>query len=130
MVPVETIAPQPPPQVRILRFTGKISWEGQSNGLPGEIYAFEAYDASLPSQAVTQIIEKSLSLMKHLGGMAVQRNQGALIDPQATILDRIFVPWHWIVYVHPEIIVLGASMPIPDEAGVERLPNGTQALKN
>lgn len=129
MVPIEAITPQPPPQVRILRFRGKISWEGRMNGLPPEIFAFEAYDASLPQVAVLQIIEKNLALMKHLGGMAVQRNQGAIIDPQATIADRIFVPWNWIVHVHPEILPI-TNMPVADEEGVERMHDGTPAPKN
>jgi hypothetical protein len=130
MVPVETITPQPVPQIRLLRFTGKISFEGRNNGLPDEIYRFEAYDASSPPSAVIQIIEKNLAIMRNVGGMIVQKDQGSMVDPRTTIADNILVPWHWIVEVSTDVVVLSNDMPLPDDDGVERLPSGKPAPKN
>ena len=116
--------------VRILRFVGKISWEGQANGLPPEIFSYIFFDARYSSGKIAELIEQQLSVYRLIGGMPVEKNQGAVIDVKRSIVDRMIVPWHWIVYIHPEVITIPGDTPLPDEDGVERQSDGTQALKN
>lgn len=122
--------PNQPQNVRILRFTGKISWEGQANGLPPEIQAFIFYRADMPAEEVTKMAEVRLAYYRQIGGMIVEKDQGSTIDPNGTILDRIMVPERWIVFIHPEVVPIPGDTPLADDDGVERFSNGQPALEN
>lgn len=122
--------PDQPQNVRILRFTGKISWEGQANGLPPEIFTYIFYRADIPTEEVTRMIETQFAVYRQLGGMPVEKDQGQIIDTRRTIMDRILVKDRWIVSIHPDIVPIPGETPLADDEGVERLPNGQPALKN
>ena len=121
---------QTPQAVRIIRFVGKISWEGRMNGLPNEIYAFIFFDSRLPAQQISKLIEDQLAIYRNLGGMPVERDQGQIIDMQASLADRVLVPMQWIVHIHPQLMPISGPTPMRDEEGIERLPDGNPAPKN
>lgn len=124
-------APTPVPDVRLLRFVGTISWEGRSNGLPEQIFDFVSYDGRAPQQVIVKLVEDMLARYRHIGGMAVQREQGKPIDPNATIADRVLVPYVWIVHIHPEFWPIpGPAISLPDGEGIERYPDGKEASVN
>lgn len=100
------------------------------NGLPDQIFSYVFYDARLSVQKVTEMIEQQLSIYRSIGGMPVEKDQGQVIDVRRTIMDRIMVPWRWIVWVHPEVVTIPGDTPLPDETGVERLSDGTPAPKH
>ncbi len=116
-----------------LKFTGKISWEGQSNGLPPEIYAYVILEGEGGPQEkvfIDQTIEQQVMAFVRMQTMVVQRNQGEMIDLKQTPADRILVPFKWIVNISASIHPLGAELTNANEAGVELLRNGETPLKN
>jgi hypothetical protein len=129
-IPIENGAVTSVDNVRILRFTAKISWEGRQNGLPEEIYSFVFYDARMSPSDIAKLVEGQLAVYRNLGGIPVEQDQGQIIDLQASLADRILVPMQWIVYIHPRIMPISGPTPLRDEEGVERLPNGKEAPKN
>lgn len=111
----------------VIRFTGKISWQGRANGLPENIYAFlffHSYDRALFSRE----IDSQMMQFTHEHGMHCQTVQGEVIDLDRMPQDRMFVPMQWIVRIKPEVIHLSSPMTLPDEDNTERLPDGTQPL--
>jgi len=114
---------------QIIRFIGKISWEGQANGLPPEIYGFiTLQDAD--NAAVNNAVAAQFGVYRAMGGMVVEKNQGALIDMQVNWLSRMYVPFDWIVSVQVAFTNLSQEISQPDEEGVERLTDGTKLVKN
>lgn len=116
-----------------IQFIGKISWEGQSNGLPAEISGWiicETEGGASEKQIINNIIEQQTAAFFHLGGMPVQRDQGQMIDLRTVPQDRVVVPMQWIVNISVKLHPLGAELTTPDEHGVERFKNGQAALKN
>lgn len=112
----------------VIRFTGKISWEGRANGLPENVYAFlffQAYDRDVFQRA----IDDKIMGFAHHGGMDCQTVQGEIIDLDRMPQDFMFVPMSWIVRIKPDIIHLSQPMSLPDENNVERLPDGSEPLK-
>ena len=110
-----------------LKFTGKISWEGQTNGLPSEIYAYiilEGEGGAQEKAFIDQTIENQVMAFVRMQAMVVQRNQGEMIDLKQTPADRILVPFKWIVDISASIHKLGAELSNPDVDGVERLDDG------
>lgn len=112
----------------VIRFTGKISWEGQSNGLPEKVYAFLFFQAYERQLFVNQINEQ-MEMFTHEGGMQCQTVQGEIIDLDQMPQDRMFVPMQWIVNIKPEVIHLSQELSLPDEDGVERLSDGSEPIK-
>ena len=116
-----------------LKFTGKISWEGQSNGLPAEIYAYiliESEGGPSEKPFIDSTIEQQSMAFIRMQAMAVQRDQGAMIDLRQTPAERILVPFRWIVSIGTSIHRLGAEMPETDENGAQRLKDGTTSQLN
>ena len=114
-----------------LKFTGKISWDGQANGLPPEIYAYlilETEGGAQEKQFIDGMIEQQVGAFMRMQAMAVQRVQGEMIDLRQTPADRILVPMRWIISISSSIHRLGAELSESDEQGVERLKDGTKAL--
>ncbi len=130
MQPVLQVEPVPQQNVRILRFTGKISWEGRMNDLPEEIYSFVFYDSRLTAAQIAKLVEDQLAIYRNMGGMPVERDQGQVIDLRASLADRVLIPMSWIVYIRPQVMPIVGPTPLSDENGVERLPDGKQAPKN
>lgn len=130
MLPISQVEPVQQQNVRILRFVGKISWEGRTNGLPEEIYSFVFYDSRFTPTQISKLVEDQLAVYRNMGGMPVERDQGQIIDLRASLADRVLIPFNWIVYIHPEIMPIAGPTPLSDESGVERLPDGKKAPKN
>jgi len=116
-----------PPQY-VIRFTGKISWEGQANGLPPEIYAYIIYEGDNTAE-INSIIEGQVGAFIRYQAMAVQRNQGTVIDLKQTPADRMLIPFKWIVNVSTDINKMVGELSNPDEKGVERLSDGSLPIK-
>lgn len=114
-----------------IQFIGKVSWEGQSNGLPPEISAYlvvESEGGAAEKPFITDVIEKQVTAFFKWGAMFVQRDQGQIVDLRQTPQDRIAVPLRWIVSLSVKLHALGAELPNADENGVERLKDGSKAL--
>lgn len=117
------------PNQYVIRFTGKISWEGQSNGLPPEIYAFLIFEGN-DNAAINRLIESQFDAFVRIQGMAVQKEQGKIIDIRQTPADRMFVPMRWIVHINIGIHRLVGELSQPDEQKVERLADGSEPQKH
>ena len=116
-----------------LKFTGKISWEGQSNGLPPEIYAYVILEGAGGPQEksfIDQTIETQAAAFMRSQAMYVQRNQGEIIDIRQTPSERILVPFKWIVSISATLHVLGAELSQPDGEGKEILRDGSTPRLN
>lgn len=114
---------------QVIKFIGKISLEGQANGLPPEIYGFlTLQDAD--NAGVSDAVSKQFGFYRGMGGMVVEKDQGAAIDMQISWLSRMYVPFEWIVSVTLSVHNLTLDISLPDEKGVERLTDGTEAVKN
>lgn len=100
------------------------------NGLPEEIYSFIFYDSRSDAAQISKLVEDQLAVYRNLGGMPVERDQGQVIDLRGSLADRVLIPMSWIVYIHPQVMPIAGPTPLPDESGVERLPNGQKAPKN
>ncbi len=112
----------------VIRFTGKISWEGQSNGLPPEIYAFlifTEYDQKIFNNA----IEAQVGAFSHFQGMAVQQDQGQIIDLRQMPQDHMWIPMKWIVSITSSVHNMVGELSMPDAQGVERLNDGSEPVK-
>lgn len=111
-----------------LKFTGKISCEGKGNGLPDEIYAYVIVEGNGGPQEkafIDATIENQTMAFIRMQAMAVQRDQGSIIDMRQTPADRILVPFRWIVSISTSIYHLNGEMSEPDENGTERLKDGS-----
>jgi hypothetical protein len=108
----------------IVRFTATISWEGRTNGLPGEIYAFLIFDG-YDEKVINKSIEAQMAFFNTSQAFFAQREQGALIDIRHVVHSRMTVPYHNVVYIKADIYPLGGEVSQPDEEGVERLSDGT-----
>ena len=104
----------------VIRFTGKISWEGQANGLPSAIYAYMIFDGD-DSKEINALIEGQAGNFLRGQAMAVQSDQGKVIDIRQVPQDRMLVPMRWIVCISVDVITMTGELPIADEEGVERL---------
>lgn len=116
-----------------LKFTGQISWEGQTNGLPSEIYAYVIVEGEGGAQEkafIDSIIEQQGAAFIKAQAMVVQRNQGEMIDFRQTPADRLLVPFKWIVSIRSSIHRLGEELSGPDDEGIERFKSGQIPLKN
>ncbi len=112
----------------IIRFTGKISWEGQSNGLPKEIYAFLIFDG-YDRELFNKTIENQVGQFTRIQAMVVQKDQGQVIDLRQLPQERMLVPFKWIVSIYAEVHNLTGELPEADHEGVERLKDGSEPLK-
>lgn len=112
----------------VIRFTGKVSWDGQANGLPPEIYGFIIFEGD-DSKAINALIEIQASIFIRNQCMLVQRDQGKIIDMNQTPADRMLVPMRWIVSITVGIHLMTGELPQRDEEGVERLKDGTEPVK-
>jgi hypothetical protein len=114
---------------QIIKFIGKISFEGQMNDLPPEIYGFVTLqDAN--NKTVTDAIAGQFGRYREMGGMVSEKNQGAPINLQVTWLGHMYVPFNWIVSIQVALINLTQEISVPDEQGVERLSDGTKLVVN
>jgi len=126
----ELLLGQPPgPTTQyVIRFNAKISWEGQSNGLPPVIYSYVIYEGD-DSSTINKIIEDQAAVFIRCQCMAAQKDQGSLIDLRQTPQERMLVPFRWIVTITTDVIKMVGEMSDPDEHGVERLDDGSEPLK-
>lgn len=114
---------------QVIKFIGKISLVGQANGLPPEIYGFLVLqDAN--NAVIADAVANEFGRYRQMGGMVVEKNQGAPIDMQVSWLSRMYVPFEWIVNISVSLNNLSHEITITDEKGVERLGNGSEAVKN
>src|SRR4029077_2008201 len=125
MQPEVQITEKQAPKFDVLRFTGQISWEGQANGLPKEIYAFLILQNST-TEAINALVEQQSRAFISAQAMFIQREQGKIVDLHQTPQDRLLIPMHWIVTISAEVIPLIGELSLPDENGVERLSNGKE----
>ncbi len=119
----------------VLIFHGKISWEGQANGLPDQVDAFLLFDDAGVNEkqfksVITIALEQQMLEFTKAQGMYVQRDQGQVLDIRATVLDRMFVPFKWIVYITPVLTRLTGELSQTDEDGKEILANGSVPVLN
>jgi len=112
----------------VIRFNGRISWEGQANGLPETIYAFLIFDGD-DSKKMNELIESQSLAFVRSQCMIVQRDQGKVIDLRQTPQDRMLVPMHWIVNIAVDINPMVGELSQADETGVERFKDGTEPVK-
>ena len=112
----------------VIRFTGHVSWDGQVNGLPKEIYAFLIFEGD-DRNAINALIESQSTAFVRSQVMLVQREQGKIIDLRQTPADRMLVPMRWIVNIECDIHPMIGELSVADEHGVERLKNGEQPVK-
>jgi hypothetical protein len=112
----------------VIKFTGKISWDGRANGLPEEIYAFVIFDGD-DSKQINNIIEAQGTAFVRSQAMYVQRDQGQVIDIRQIPQDRILVPMCWIVSIAVTVTPLVGELSLGDEDGVERLKDGSEPPK-
>jgi hypothetical protein len=124
---IEIKSGQKPPQY-VLRFVGKVSWEGRSNGLPDEVYAYAVYEGD-NSHEINSIIEAQVGNFIRWQAIAVQKDQGKIIDMRQAPAERMLIPFKWIVNISTEITKLTGELSEPDENGVERLSDGSEPLK-
>jgi hypothetical protein len=116
------------PTQYVIRFIGKISWEGQTNGLPPEIYAYIIYEGD-EKKDIDNIIETQSAAFIRYQAMAVQKDQGRLIDLRLTPAERMLVPFRWIVSLSADIRRMTGELSAPDETGIERLSDGSEPKK-
>lgn len=116
------------PNQYLIKITGVISWEGQYNGLPKEMFAFILYNGD-DTETINKHIEEQMASFIRAQMMFAQRDQGAIIDVRMTPQDRIAVPFRWIVYFYATVDKLTGELSEPDEKGVERLADGTEPVK-
>jgi hypothetical protein len=116
------------PTQYVIKFIGKISWEGQSNGLPPEIYAYIVYEGD-NAKDIANIMEQQSAAFLRMQAMAVQKDQGQIIDLNQTPADRMLVPMCWIVSISANVVKLVGELSTPDVDGVERLTDGTEPVK-
>lgn len=112
----------------VLRFTGKISWEGRKNGLPSKICAFLFFEGD-DRNAIVNLIGQQLKLFVTEQGMAVQRDQGEVIDIRQVPAERMFVPMRWIVCITVDLNRLVGEASLPNQEGVELLSDGSEPVK-
>jgi hypothetical protein len=120
---------KPKPTQYAIRFTAQISWEGQSNGLPPEIYAYVIY-AGDDSEVINKIINEQVGEFIRWQAIAAQKEQGKIIDLRQTPAERMLVPFRWIVAITSDVNKLGAECSEPDKNGVERLTDGSEPPRN
>jgi len=116
----------------VIRFNGHISWEGQSNGLPPVIYAyivFEGSDGAEDKTAISNAIEVQTRAFISWQSMAVQREQGKILDIRAAGNNRMLVPFRWITHIDVDVLPMTGELSEADESGVERLKDGTEPQK-
>ena len=118
-----------PPVQYVIRFNGKVSWEGQSNGLPPTLYAFVIYEGD-STEDMVKIIEAQVGGFLRMQAFACQKDQGQVIDMRQTPAERMLVPFKWIVNITTDIYKLGAELAIADEQGVERMSDGSEPKVN
>jgi hypothetical protein len=119
----------PKPKQVVIRFNGHITWAGQSNGLPETIYAFLiVQDAEMV--IVNKLIEDQSVAFVRSQAMYVQKEQGKIIDLRIHATERMLVPFHNISCITVDLINMDGLFSEPDEEGVERLPDGSEPLKN
>ena len=112
----------------VIRFIGKVSWEGQTNGLPPEIYAYIIFEGD-EKKDIDAVIEQQAAAFVRMQAMAVQKEQGKVIDIRQTPADRMLVPFRWIVMLSSDIHHMIGELSAPDEAGIERLSDGSEPKK-
>jgi|ERR1700676_2922890 len=112
----------------VIRFTGKISWEGRVNGLPDEIYAFLTFDKYDREAFNNAIVAQSEAFVRSQV-MVVQRDQGQIIDLNQMPQERMLVPFKWIVNISVAVHPVVGEISIPDEDGIELLKDGTEPVK-
>jgi hypothetical protein len=99
-----------------ITFTGHISWEGRSNGLPPEITAYMLIEADTKAGIVKAIEQQSQQFFV-AGGMAVSKNPAAIREPNKLDLNRMFVPSNWIVFIDTKITRIVNVPAVEDEEG-------------
>jgi hypothetical protein len=114
---------------QIIKFIGKISIEGQANGLPSEIFGFVTLQDA-DNKTISDVIADQFGRYRQMGGMVVERNQGSPVNMEVNWLGHMYVPFEWIVRVTLALHNLGQEISLPDEKGVERLNDGTALVKN
>jgi hypothetical protein len=112
----------------VIRFIGQISWDGQANGLPKEIYAFLIYEGD-DKQVINNLIEAQATAFVRSQAMFVMRDQGKTIDLRATPADRMLVPMRWIVNITTDMHPLIGELSQADPQGIERLKDGSEPTK-
>jgi len=114
---------------QIIKFIGKISFEGKMNGLPPEIFGFVTLQDA-DNKTISDAIAGQFGRYREMGGMVSEKDQGSPVNRQITWLGHMYVPFHWIVNVQVALINLSQEISVPDEKGVERLVDGTELVKN
>jgi hypothetical protein len=112
----------------LIKFTGHISLDGQDNGLPPEIYTFLTLQDASEGGALRAIAEQ-FNTFRSMGGMIVEKDQGAPINLKVSWLSRMYVPYNWIVKITVGFSNLTQEITVPDTKGVERFSDGTEAVK-
>jgi hypothetical protein len=92
------------------------------------IYAYLIFDGN-DSAAINQLIETQAGYFLRAQTMAVQKNQGAIIDVRQVPQDRMLVPMRWIVNITADVFPLVGELSETNEQGVEVLKDGTEPIK-
>jgi hypothetical protein len=112
----------------VIRFNGRISWEGRASGLPETIYAFLIYDGD-DRDGINRLIETQVSNFLKAQAMMVQKDQGQIIDLRKIPQDRMVVPMRWIAFMDVNVMPLTGELSQADEDGVERFKDGSEPEK-
>jgi hypothetical protein len=116
------------PEQYVLRFTAKVSWDGQANGLPPHLFAFvlvSGYDA----QVFSKIVEDQAGAFIRMQAFCCQKDQGQVIDLHQNPQERMIVPFRWIVNISADVTKLVGELSHADEEGVERYEDGKEPVK-
>ena len=116
------------PNQYVIRFIAKVSWEGQANGLPPELNAYIIYEGDSVAE-MNQIMESQAGAFARMQSMAVQKEQGKLIDLRQCPADRMLVPFRWIVSLSCDINRITGELSVADDDGIERLSDGSEPVK-
>jgi hypothetical protein len=84
-------------------YIGHISKEGQANGLPPEIKAFQLLENVTKKSELVRAIEAQGTAFIMSNGMAVSKDPAQIRDPKTLDANRMFVYADWIVWIDTDI---------------------------
>ena len=84
-------------------YIGHISKEGQANGLPAEIKAFQLLENVTKKSELVRAIEAQGTQFIMSNGMAVSKDPAQIRDPKNLDSNRMFVYADWIVWIDTDV---------------------------
>lgn len=98
-------------------YTGHISWEGRSNGLPEKIFCLQMIESE-GKGGILKAIQDQANHFFITGGMSVSEDPARLIDPNKLNLGKMYVPMRWIVRITVKVTPV-INVPMKEDADGE-----------